>query len=70
MDNKLISTEKLGTLTNQNIELINAINDKIMYSSDSTANQETYSNLQNQVSKLKKTNKLLQTQNTELNNSL
>ena len=68
MDNKLISTEKLGTLTNQNIELINAINDKIMYSSDSTANQETYSNLQNQVSKLKKTNKLLQTQNAELNN--
>lgn len=70
MDNKLISTEKLGTLTNQNIELINAINDKIMYSSDSTANQETYSNLQNQVSKLKEANKLLQTQNTELNNSL
>lgn len=70
MDNKLISTEKLGTLTNQNIELINAINDKIMYSSDSTANQETYSNLQNQVSKLKETNKILQTQNTELNNSL
>ena len=70
MDNKLISTEKLGTLTNQNIKLINAINDKIMYSSDSTANQETYSNLQNQVSKLKEANKLLQTQNTELNNSL
>lgn len=70
IDNKLISTEKLGTLTNQNIELINAINDKIMYSSDSTANQETYSNLQNQVNKLKEANKMLQTQNTELNNSL
>lgn len=70
LNNEIISTDKLGELSIQNIELINAINDKIMFSSNSNNNQETYSQLQKKIAKLEETKKILKAKNQNLNETL
>lgn len=70
LNNEIISTDKLRDLSMQNIELIDAINDKIMVSSNSSNNQETYSQLQKKIAKLEETKKILKDENRNINGTL
>ena len=69
MEGNIIDTSKLN-LTEQQLSLINAINDSIMFGSNNDNNKEKYSSLQAQLKQLKETNRELIDRNNELNNKL
>lgn len=69
MEGNIIDTSKLN-LTEQQLSLINAINDSIMFGSNNDNNKEKYSSLQAQLKQLRETNRELIDRNNELNNNV
>ena len=69
MEGNIIDTSKIN-LTEQQLSLINAINDSIMFGSNNDNNKEKYSSLQAQLKQLKETNRELIDRNNELNNNV